>query len=99
MKITTISRNRVKFIEALFARATKCISFTLENQFIGQDVSVDVIRRALFNKESGAKLTHEAVRDEYTVRVHSNRFYTFRLAAAEHPACCGCADCDARYAA
>jgi hypothetical protein len=100
MKTVTISRNRVKFIESLFARAVNCTCHCLENYFIGAPVSVDVIRRALFSDVVPGKLRHDPATGEYTVRVHSNLSYTFKLAAAEtHPACCGCADCDARYAA
>jgi hypothetical protein len=96
MATVTISRNRKKYIESLFAKATACTVYTLDAGFLGATVPVEVLRRALFNVNCPGKLTQTG--DKCTIHVHSNCWYEFRVTET-HPACCGCADCEARYAA
>ena len=103
MKITTIARNRKAFIEALLAKSTSRLCFTLDTNFAGFDVSVDCLRKALWGDGSTGKLTQADDRPGlYTIHIHGNRWYEFRVPSVPvelHPACCGCADCEARYAA
>lgn len=54
--------------------------------------------RALADREGISLEAWIGGMERYVVRVHSNLWFEMRP-VVEHPACCGCADCDARYAA
>ena len=69
----TIAKNRTKAIDAIFAGVTKCSSYHLSDNFIGQDCPKDWARKQL-DTFSFAKLTQSGP-NTYTVQIHSNEWY------------------------
>jgi len=68
-------RKNTKRVEQIFTHINCCQVYCLNEGFRGRDVDPQVARNEL--REIGSKLVYNGG-DKYTVRVHSNLWYTFR---------------------
>jgi hypothetical protein len=68
----TVRRSNRKLLAWIFAPASKCVLFTLDNGFVGQTVPIDYALNA-YDANSDAKLVAEGY--GYRLRIHSNKWY------------------------
>jgi hypothetical protein len=76
MDMTTIAKNRIRLIDEIFARATRCQVFSESNYFHGKECSKEWAKKELF-QFSFAKLK-EMGPGEYNVDVHANCWYELK---------------------
>lgn len=82
MATKTIARNRVAFIQALFARATNGKLYTLDNGFTGESIPTP-FTHTLNSVLSGLGRLRQDGPTHYTVRYHSNHWFTFEAPIIE----------------
>jgi hypothetical protein len=70
----TVAKNRTKLLDAIFARATGCKVYRLDDNFQGQPVDAKWARQALAARH--ARLT-DCGNGRYNVYCHSNCWYEF----------------------
>ena len=72
-KMKTISRNRTNKIDQIFNAATRCVGYSLNNGFIGKEVSSQWVRQEL-DRFKFARL--KSLEDgNFMVTVHGNLWY------------------------